>query len=57
MLETVQRTARLCAKCERPMMWHCDQEVQTRLGHQLAMQAFKCEHCDRLVASLAVYAD
>lgn len=52
MLEIIQRTDRLCAKCERPMMWHSDQEVETRLGGQV-MQVFKCEHCDRLVANLA----
>jgi hypothetical protein len=49
MLETIQRTARLCAKCERPMTWHSEQEVQTALGCQL-MQVFKCEYCDRFAA-------
>jgi RNase P subunit RPR2 len=56
MLETLRRTSRLCKKCERPMTWQLDQEVQTRLGREL-MQVFKCEHCDRLVAHPVVHTD
>jgi RNase P subunit RPR2 len=42
-----------CSKCEQPMAWHSDQEVQTRDGHVL-MQVFKCEACDRLKARRVV---
>ena len=47
MRDTTRRPT--CSKCEQPMAWHSDQEVQTRDGHAL-MQVFKCEACDRLKA-------
>ena len=42
-----------CSKCEQPMAWHSDQEVQTRDGSAL-VQVFECEVCDRLKARRAV---
>ena len=47
MRDTIQQPS--CSKCEQPMAWHSDQEVQTRDGYAL-VQVFKCEACDRLKA-------
>jgi RNase P subunit RPR2 len=51
MHDTIQPPS--CSKCEQPMVWYSDQEVQTRNEHAL-MQVFKCEACKRLKARRVV---
>ena len=42
-----------CSRCEQPMAWHSDQEVNTRDGYA-RMQVFRCDACDRLKARRVV---
>jgi hypothetical protein len=49
MLDTIQRRQLTCSKCEQPMAWHSDQDVNTRYGYVL-MRVFQCNACNRLKA-------
>lgn len=52
MYEPISR-APICRKCERPMTWHSDQQVNSGSGQQ-TMHVFECDTCGRFCAVAVV---